>query len=559
LNFAAIVHQTGSADVCSLDARTVVLRLAAARGDVLSARVVYAQKFHWHEESHKQTQSMRLIHSSAQRDWFSAELHLTDDRLAYIFRLDTADGEYWLSEKGITRAYAPEDGYFNFFQVPAIHQEDIARVPSWLPGTTCYQIFPERFDGDVAGKAYVNLPWGDSPSPSSWAGGDLHGILRRLAYLEDLGVSCLYLTPVFTSGSNHKYDTMDYYQVDARFGGNGALKALIDQAHSRGIRVLLDGVFNHCSDAHPFFEDVRRHGKASPYHGWFYIDGDKPDALGASKRKRNYRTFAEVSYMPRLNSENPDVIHYFCDVGRYWIREFGADGWRLDVCDELSHTFLRAFRKAVKAAKPEALILGEIWHHPFPWLTDQLDGAMNYGLTKALLDLLAFELIDAAEFADRLVYLLMRSSDPHNAMMMNLIGTHDTHRFLTRVNGDVRRLMAAYSVLFFYPGFPSVYYGDEIGMAGGFDPGCRGCFDWDASRWNTQLRDHVKRLILLKRSPALANGTFSVEAKGPVIIMMRQYGDDVKTLALNTASEPAEYRGKVLPPFGSTIHDTTNP
>ncbi|MDR2505178.1 MAG: glycoside hydrolase family 13 protein [Oscillospiraceae bacterium] len=552
LNIAALSHRPGTPYVCAAAERKVALRLRAPRGEVLSADVIYAEKFRWHEPERRQSSAMARICSDERFDWFSATLALDDDRLMYIFRINAAEGVLYLSEEGVSRDFSFELGYFNCFQIPAIHEEAILRVPEWLRGSTCYQIFPDRFDGDVSGKPFVNMKRDDLPQPESFAGGDLAGITRRLDYLEDLGIRCLYLTPVFQSYSSHKYDTLDYTRVDERFGGNDALRELIDNARKRGMRVLLDGVFNHCSDDHPFFAEVRQLGYESPYHGWFYIDGDKPDA-----KLRNYRTFGDVSYMPRFNTECSSVIDYFCKIGRYWIEEFGADGWRLDVCDELSHEFLRSFRRAVKAANPDAIILGEIWHDPSMWLTgDQLDGAMNYGLTKALLDLFAdtpFGDLGARGFADRLTRLLMRCTDPANDMMLNLLGCHDTHRFLTRVGGDARRLAAAYAVMFFFPGMPMVYYGDEIGMTGGYDPDCRGCFDWNSDNWNMQLRETVKRLTALKRSPALAKGDIDIEAEGSFIKITRRHGNDARRLLLNASSCSETFDGITLPPFGFAV------
>lgn len=188
--------------------------------------------------------------------------------------------------------------------------------------------------------------------------GDLRGIEEGLDYLEELGVSCIYMTPVFQSVSNHKYDIEDYFKVDECFGGDEALRSLIAAAHKRGMKVVLDGVFNHCAHTNPIFVDTSIRGRESPYWDWFFIEGR---ALRAFPSATN-RTFADVPYMPKLNTDNDEVIDYFCRVGRYWIEEFGADGWRLDVSDEISMRFLRRFREAVKSAKPDAVIIGEVWH-----------------------------------------------------------------------------------------------------------------------------------------------------------------------------------------------------
>ena len=326
---------------------------------------------------------------------------------------------------------------------------------------------------------------------------------------------------------------MDYYDVDAGFGGQAAFRELVQAAHARGMRVLLDGVFNHCSEHHPFFEDVKRCGKASPYYDFFLIDGDFP-----SREKGNYRTFGFSSDMPKLNTGIPAVIAYFCGVGAWWIREFGIDGWRLDVMDEISDDFLRAFRKAVKAANPDALILGEAWHDPRAWLAgDELDGVMNYGLTKALIDYLVDGALTARQAASRLTRLFFRTTSISARMMMNLLDSHDTDRFLTLLRGDRQRLKLALCLLFFFPGMPCVYYGDEIGMTGGYDPDCRKGFIWDETAWDAELRRHVQLLARLKTGGRLAGDVIRISASDDVLTLEREE----LTLLINASSRAARY------------------
>lgn len=562
MNQAAVSHRVNSPDVCVWDESTVTLRLRVAFGDAISASVVYAPKFHWHEQSARHTLPMCRLMNDGLFDWFGVTLRLSDDRLSYVFKMETREGVFYYSEEGVSDKYVFEQGFYNCFQLSAIHKEDIRLIPSWMSGATCYQIFPERFAQGGGDKSYVNMEWLDDPAPKSWAGGDLNGVADHMDYLADLGVSCLYLTPVFVSESNHKYDIQDYTRVDERFGGNDALRRLINAAHDRGIKVMLDGVFNHCSSKHPFFADVVKYGRQSRYYDWFYIRGDKPNEI-----EPNYKTFGDVPYMPRLNVEHPEVVKYFQEIGIYWIKEFGADGWRLDVCDELSCSFLRAFRRAVKDANPDALIIGEVWHDAAKWLAaDQLDGVMNYGLTKALLDALCYGTINAEGLSNRLASLLTRNTDVSNAMALNLLGSHDTHRFLTLASGDTRKLAAAYAIMFFLPGMPCVYYGDEIGMEGGYDPGCRRCFDWDVSRWDNDLRGVVKELIELKKSPPLSSGSISIKAEGSIMSITRsctneeinentnENTNEKITLSVNVSGSSVAAADTTLPPYGFTIN-----
>ena len=377
----------------------------------------------------------------------------------------------------------------------------------------------------------MNTRWGVKPTPKSFYGGDLIGIREHLDYLVDLGVNVLYMTPVFCSPTNHKYEITDYETVDPAFGGNEALKSLIEDAHKLGIKVMLDGVFNHCSCRHPFFLDAQKKGKKSPYYDWFFW-----------KEDGSYLTFGGVKAMPKLNTGNPEVIRYFSDVAVMWMHDYGADSWRLDVSDEISHKFLRAFRDAVMAQNPEAIIIGEDWHRAVRYLNgDEYDGIMNYGVTKACLDLLAFHTIDSRLFRDRIVRLYHTYSIAANQKMLNLLDSHDTDRFLTRVKGDAGRFRTAAAIMFFYPGIPCVYYGDEIGMEGGYDPDCRRTFEWNEENWDKDTRNLVKQLMKLKKEPALSDGDFGVEEKDGIITFTR--AADKQTIKLRVNGTPRVNKG----------------
>lgn len=546
----AILHRSRSVDCFPVDGHTLGLRLRTGRGDFDRVEVIYTDnKFTWTQK--RRRLRMERAFSDSRFDYYTARLHGEDSRFAYIFRLYAGDESWYLCEEGLSRTFRYPLGYFNYFQYPYIHGSEVLRVPEWVRGAVCYQVFPDRFriGSGKADRSYINLPWGEKPTPGSFAGGDLDGVREGLPYLKELGVSLLYLTPVFRSRSNHKYDVEDYYEVDARFGGNEALRALVKAAHAAGIRVMLDGVFNHCSNENAIFQDVIRRGRRSPYYGWFYVDGD-----AACVERRNYLTFADVPYMPKLNTENDAVIDYFCQVGTHWVTEYGIDGWRLDVADEIAPRFLRRFREAVKAANPEALIVGEVWHEAHDWLAgDRFDGVMNYGLTKACLDLLAFGTIDARGFADRLVLLLMRCTDPANEMMFNLLDSHDTERFLTRVKGDVRRLRLAMAVAFFLPGIPFLFAGDEIGVMGGYDPDCRRTFEWDRSRWDGELFRLAQRLAALRRTAPLARGTAAVEEENGVVRILRRHGGRRAELLINPGEMPRGAFGASVPPMDFLI------
>lgn len=545
MNPSAILHIPGTTDATPLSGK-IHVRIRTGRGDFSQVRLIYSCcKFEWWKE--RQQAEMSCGFTDSDFDYFSVSIPLSDTRFAYIFELIEDNGTvHYYSEEGLTATYRHELAFFTYFQYTSMYDEDMNKVPSWVSSAAAYQIFPERFAiGENRDRPYVNAEWGELPNPKSFYGGDLEGIRQKIPYLKELGVSLIYLNPVFCSPTNHKYDIVDYTHVDPMFGGDEALRRLIDDCHKNGIRIMLDGVFNHCSSKHPFFRDVVEKGRASKYYHWFFIDGDFP-----SEAKRNYRTFADVGYMPKLNTANPEVIEYFSGVACYWMKEFGADAWRLDVSDELSHRFLRAFREKVLAQNPDAIIIGEDWHDATRYLTgDEYDGVMNYGLTKACLDLLAFGTIDAVTFRDRLVRLYHRQNVAASQKMLNLLDSHDTERFLTRAEGDGRKYRAALAISFFFPGIPCVYSGDEIGLEGGYDPDCRRCFDWNEAHWDKETHDLVRKLMNLKRSSPLSDGEFSVSIADGLLILARKKGDETLTLTLNPTDEPLGG----LPAYGLTI------
>ncbi len=532
MNIPAVTHRGRGIDCYPLDEHTFRIRLTTAKGDFDRAEICYCMnKYAW--STQRQTLPLPRIADDDTLDYYQIDLTGDDTRLCYLFLLYHNSECFYFSEEGLSRTYDFERAYYTFFQYPYIFPCNVHRHIPWTDTTVMYQIFPERFANGMGEKPYITAPWDATPTPRMYLGGDLPGVTQHLDYLSDLGVNCLYFTPIHPSPTNHKYSIVDYYDVDTGFGGKAAFRELVQAAHARGMRVLLDGVFNHCSEHHPFFEDVKRRGKASPYYDFFLIDGDFP-----SHEKGNYRTFAFSSDMPKLNTGNPAVIDYFCGVGAWWIREFGIDGWRLDVMDEISDDFLRAFRKAVKAANPDALILGEAWHDPRAWLAgDELDGVMNYGLTKALIDYLVDGALTARQAASRLTRLFFRTTSISARMMMNLLDSHDTDRFLTLLRGDRQRLKLALCILFFFPGMPCVYYGDEIGMTGGYDPGCRKGFIWDETAWDAELRRHVQLLARLKTGGRLAGDVIRISASDDVLTLEREE----LTLLINASSRAARY------------------
>ncbi|MGE5675034.1 MAG: alpha amylase N-terminal ig-like domain-containing protein, partial [Mycobacterium leprae] len=450
-------------------------------------------------------------------EYWGVTLPAASRRIRYLFYVEGQDGERaWLGENGPART-RPASGAF---QYAYIHRSDRFRQPDWLKKAVFYQIFPDRFaNGDPKHDPRPKLKWGDKPTPHAMAGGDLAGIRQKMDYLADLGVGCIYTTPIFKSPSNHKYNTTDYFKVDPAFGNNEDFKALVAAAHARGLRFLLDAVFNHSGDKWFAFRDVLKKGAASRYADWFYDLHAFPVSTADGG---NYETFANnVTSMPKLNTGNPELANYLLKVAQYWIEEAGIDGWRLDVANEVDHRFWRAFRDRVKATKADAFILGEIWHDATDWLQgDQFDSVMNYPWRDATLAFLSGAM-DAVEY-DR-VLTRLRFSHPLevNRGMVNLLGSHDTPRVATLL-GNEKAAQAAL-LLLTAEGVPMVYYGDEVGLEGGGDPDCRRCFPWDDSpRGDGSKRDETmfslyRRLIAIRNAfPWLNDGAWERVAADPV-------------------------------------------
>lgn len=518
MNEQAILHIPESGYCFAKSGSGLVLRLRLdRREEVDRVEILLECKYRFQEE-----QSCYLMEKKYEDRLFAyyeRMIELSDVRIAYVFRIVQGEDVWYFSEDGLTKEYDFSLGYFNFFQLPYINEADLHREVPWMRQAVFYQIFVDRFYRGIEEKneRYINLPWGGKPLPKSFAGGDIPGITKKLDYIKALGANTLYLTPVFQSISNHKYDISDYYTVDEQFGKNEDLKELVEQAHKRGMRIVLDAVFNHCSDRMKQFQDVLQKGKESAYHDWFLIRGDKPD-----RDAINYEVFSFCSYMPKLNTSNPEVQEFLADIAVYWIKEYDIDGWRLDVSDEVAHDFWRLFRKRVKAAKEDCVIIGENWHDANTFLRgDQYDSIMNYAFTKACLDYYAFGAFEAEQFAWKLNGLLMRNTETVNRMMLNLLDTHDTDRFYTSVGKNKDKLLSALAVTCMFEGAPCIYYGTEIPTEGGYDPDNRRCFDWDESHWDEGLRAQLITLLSLRKYEGIQSGEIRITSEGGLFCLRR--------------------------------------
>ena len=422
---------------------------------------------------------------------------------------------------------------------------------TWVADAVFYQVFPDRFaNGDPSNDPPGTLPWGDVPTREAFFGGDLEGVIEHLDYLQDLGITALYLNPIFAAGTNHRYDTWDYFSVDPNLGGIAALERLVAEVHRRGMRVILDGVFNHCGEGFAPFADLVAKGADSGYRDWFIAR-----SFPILRSPLTFMTCSGAPYLPKLNTANGAVRDYILKVARYWTAEIGIDGWRLDVPYKVARDFWAEFREAVKSINPNAYIVGEVWREPAVWLRgDAFDGTTNYRLRELLLDYCAAETLDAEDFAFE-AQQLMASCGPLAANMLNLMGSHDTPRILTRLGGDAARLRIGLTFLMTIPGAPLVYYGDEVGMLGDNDPDCRRPMLWSPDDWHSQVLDSHRRLITLRRehqacrygeieSLVTFNGTYAYRRawKGDEIIVVLNPRESVTDLEVPTHSGRVEWQ-----------------
>lgn len=536
----AIYHRPKLNWAYAYDGRTVHLRVRTRRNDVDEVEAIIGDKYAW--EQTVQTVPMRKWTSDELFDYWQTEAVPPYRRLRYAFHFRSGSDSLYLTEKEF-RPELPENS-LTFFDFPFINPVDVFAPPAWVKDAVFYQIFPERFaNGDPANDPEGVLPWGGKPTPTNFFGGDLQGVLDHLDYLERLGVTAIYFNPLFEATTNHKYDTTDYFKVDPHFGTNEKLKELVDACHARGIRVMLDAVFNHAGKDFAPFVDVLEKGAESAYADWFHV---REFPLRVVDGVPTYDTFGFEPIMPKLNTENDEVKKYLLKAARYWIEEIGIDGWRLDVANEVDHAFWRQFRQTVKAVKPDAYILGEIWHDSIMWLQgDQFDAVMNYPFTNAVLDFFAAGTIDAARFAETIGSILAAYPQQATETAFNLLGSHDTARLLTLCGGDVRRMKLATLFQLTYPGTPCIYYGDEIGMAGGHDPGCRGCMVWEEEKQDAELfRFFAETIRMRGRHEALrdADIRFLQEEKGGSVLAYERRGTDGErfVIAMNVSSDAAE-------------------
>lgn len=498
MNSITVLHTPSREYVCPTDRNRLSIKLLCKSERMTDCQVVFWNRFY---PDGVKTAEMICVSRDAEFDHFLCEL-VFDETVKYIkyyFVIHAAGKCRYLGRDGLG-GEKPE----TFYEYLWSNENDIFRVPQWAKGAVIYQIFPDRFNnGDPLNDPDGTVEWNSIPTRGNFFGGDLKGILLKLDYLQDLEIDAIYLNPLFKAPSNHKYDTTDYYAIDPSYGGIDDLIELIKQCHKQNIKVILDGVFNHCGYSFEPFQDVLRNGESSRYRDWFSID-----SFPVQTDPPNYECVGYYKWMPKLRFDNPVVRSYFLDVGTYWLKIADIDGWRLDVADEVDFTFWQEFRQAIKSVKKDALLIAETWKDGRDMLRgDQMDSVMNYLLRDSLVEYFALESIDTIQFNHLIQRMLFLYPGIVYPVLYNLIGSHDTPRFLELCGGSLQKMQLAVVFQMTFPGMPAIYYGDESGLTGENDPDCRKSMNWENP--NKDLLMFYKTIIAIrKKSPSLLYGDF---------------------------------------------------
>lgn len=510
MEFAGVYHKTSEQMSYPCNERELIINLKTGydvkrvflhQGDPFEAGILGGNE-KWVGKREEICYKKRLKHQI----WWTTTLVPPYKRCKYYFELHTDKEVWYYFEDGFLKEEQlhMEGRMLQCFIVPWMNQADINVTPDWVNDTVWYQIFPDRFcNGTPEKNGEDILPWRTGPVTNQERfGGNLAGIRKRLSYLKELGINGIYLNPIMEAESNHKYDTRDYTKIDPYFGDNEEFALLVKEAHELGIRIMVDAVFNHCGRRFAQWLDVEEKGEKSEFADWFMIQDWNALKKQGDTRDGRFYSFAFNEYMPKLNTNNEDVIRYFSDICESWIRDFDIDGIRFDVGNEVSHRFLKRVRERVKSLKPDIYLLGEIWHDASQWLMgDEYDSVMNYPLMSGIHDFF----LDKESTKEDFEYMVNRCYTMYmqqcNNVLFNLLDSHDTERLMNRLkNLNVFYLQLA--VLFTMPGSPCIYYGTEIAMEGGHDPDCRRCMPWDEmdSEENRKCLEEMKKLISLRKS-----------------------------------------------------------
>lgn len=554
MNLSAIYHRMSEQYCYSLDEDRLIINIKTGY-DVDQIYIVYGDPYEagimggaekWSGDREEIYFKKRL----KDHIWWTTTLMPKYKRCKYYFEIHSKDECMYYFEDGFyTEDEMNQDGKtLSYFIMPWMNPADVCTTPSWVNDTVWYQIFPERFcNGDPSIDPENVKPWQSGKvGMHDFYGGDIKGIRDKIPYLKDLGITGIYLNPVFESTTNHKYNTRNYKLVDPHFGTNEELRALVDEAHAAGIRVMLDAVFNHTGYDHPMWLDVLEKGQESKYAQWYMVN-KWPIERGRDTKDGRYYSFAFAEYMPKLNTNNPEVQDYLLDIIKFWIDTFDIDGLRFDVGNEVSHSFLKAIRYMTKRIKNDFYLLGEIWHDSISWLLgDEYDSVMNYPLTTAIADFWVYKNRDRQSFEYDINRCFTMYYSQVNDVLFNLLDSHDTNRLFDKCHKNIDIFYQQLAVLFTMPGSPCIYYGTEVALDGGYDPDCRRCMPWsdiDAGKLDDKLSEMKSLISMRKTIQACKSRNFHFPndiAKDRVISYLKIGDNESLQVYLNCENEEVE-------------------
>lgn len=534
MNIASIVHSAKSRYSYMYDNTTLHVRIKTGINEVEKITVRAVDPFNWvkceekgiyvFDEKSIMEIPMTYEGQTEYHDVWFAEIKGIDTlriRYSFVMKDREEQKEYLYGVNSVEDIVENPESLadsFNFFNFPYLNEEDTYKAPEWTKNAVWYQLTPTCFS-DNGNECNGNHT------------GNFEGLTKKLDYIKELGCTAIYMTPIFEGYSWHLYDTTDYKKVSEKLGGDKAFKEFVEKAHSMGLKIMLDAVFNHCGLKHPFWQDVLKYGKESKYYDCFYVLDESKPILKTEVREdgfyeelgdydNNIRTFGYVTHMPKMNTSHPLIRQHLLDVGTYWVKEFGIDAWRLDVSNEVSHDFWREFRKAVKGANPDVYIMGENWDDSYPWLMgDQFDSVMNYGIMNLIWGLIApknekTRKITGEEYKKGICDLITKYPKHVTEHMFNLIASHDVVRLLSLLEGNKKKLQLCYVLLLTFSGSPCIYYGDEIGVDSETGES-RVPMIWDKEKQDQNLLAFMKKMISLRKEyTSLSSMNYSwIEAK----------------------------------------------
>ncbi len=509
MQLGSIIHRASESQCYAVDENTIEIKIKTGY-DIDAISIIHGDPFQggilggdWKWSGEKS--SISDVYELQYHKVWVIRLTPKYKRLKYYFELYSQGESILFFEDGfMTSEQAELPGkVLQCFTMPWLNPIDVPKTPSWARDTIWYQIFPDRFcRGDLTNNVEA-LPWASKmPNNADVYGGDIVGMVSRLDYLKSLGITGIYLNPIFEALATHKYDTTDYFTIDPMFGTNEQFADFVAECHKREIKVMLDGVFNHCGSDFPQWRDVLEKGKRSEYYDWFMINKWPFDQDKDHTNDSEFFSFAFTARMPKLNTNNPEVIEYIAKICEYWIREYDIDGWRLDVANEISHVMCKEIQRRCRAVKKDVYILGEIWHDSINWLLgDEFDSVMNYPLTTVINDFWLNKSLTNKDFEHGINNCYHRYMYQINDVLFNLLDSHDTDRLFYRVNKDIDVFYQQLAVLFTMAGSTSIYYGTEIAMDGGHDPLCRACMPWD----EIEQGEHDESIAMLQRLTHMRN------------------------------------------------------